>query len=209
MTNLILEWPTYILSGRMPPEALAATQKRVSDPASILQLEDAIGLIPEEEPEAQVFRSASIHEPSVEIWSAGHVEALCDDSQDATHIVIVVLDVSCDEAAQPAQYSGTLMIRDPRAGCANVFAPGLPYGRPFEFVPRPGAYICYPAWLRCAVLPVSPDHKVRLLRAKLVVKQSPPNWIVSRRPHLRRRQNTNEIKKAGRRRASACWLAES
>ncbi|VWB72127.1 MFS transporter [Burkholderia lata] len=172
MTDLILEWPTYILSGTMSPDALAALQKRASDPAGILQLEDAIGPIAGPSPEALAFGGAAICGPRIETWSGGHLESLCDDSPDATHIVIVVLDESCDEAAQPAHYSGTLMIRDPRAGCANVFAPGLPYGRPFEFAARPGAYICYPAWLRCAVLPVSGGHEIRLLRAKLVAKQS-------------------------------------
>ncbi|WP_156438185.1 MULTISPECIES: hypothetical protein [Burkholderia] len=39
MIDLILEWPTYILSGTMPPDALAAARKRASDPIVARRLE--------------------------------------------------------------------------------------------------------------------------------------------------------------------------
>ncbi|KWZ44175.1 hypothetical protein WS72_15810 [Burkholderia savannae] len=204
MIDLILEWPTYILSGTMPPDALAAAQKRAADPAGILRLEDAIGPIVADAPQARALGDAELREPRIETWYAGHLEALCDDMPDATHIVIVVLDVSSDEAAPPANYSGTLMIRDPRAGCASVFVPGLPYGRPFEFVARPGAYVCYPAWLRCAVLPVNAGHEIRLLRAKLVMKRPGAHDRPEHRQlDLDGRPDVNDIERADRSRASA------
>ncbi|KVD88874.1 hypothetical protein WS62_16175 [Burkholderia sp. ABCPW 14] len=204
MTDLILEWPTYILSGTMPPDALAAARKRASDPISIRRLEDAIGPIVADAPEARAFRDAEVNAPRIETWSGGHLEALCDDMPDATHIVVVVLDVYREEATPPAHYSGALMIRDPRAGCANVFVPGLPYGRPFEFVARPGAYVCYPAWLRGAVLPVSNGHEIRLLRAKLVtMRPGTHDRTVGHQRDCNARPDENDIERADRSRASA------
>lgn len=204
MSSLILEWPTYILSGTMRPNALAAAQKRAYDPISIFRLEDAIGPIVADAPQARAFRGAEVNEPRIETWVAGYLEALCGDMPEATHIVIVVLDVSREEATPPSNYSGTLMIRDPRAGCANVFVPGLPYGRPFEFFAQPGAYVCYPAWLRCAVLPVSTGHEIRLLRAKLVLKRpGTHDRTVVRQLNLNGRVDVNDIERADRSRASA------
>lgn len=204
MTNLILEWPTYILSGTMTPDALAAAQNRASDPIGIRRLEDAIGPIVADAPQARAFGDAEVNEPRIETWFAGHLEALCANMSEATHIVVVVLDVSREQAAPPSNYSGVLMIHDPRAGCANVFVPGLPYGRPFEFFARPGAYVCYPAWLRCAVLPVNPGCEIRLLRAKLVMKRpGTQDRTVGRLLDFNGRVDVNDIECADRLRAPA------
>jgi hypothetical protein len=68
-----------------------------------------------------------------------------------------------------------------------------------QFFARPGAYVCYPVWLRCAVLPVSTGHEIRLLRAKLVLKRPDTHDpTMGRQLDLNGRVDVNDIERTER-----------
>ncbi|MEU7822994.1 hypothetical protein [Catellatospora sp. NPDC049133] len=65
--------------------------------------------------------------------------------------------------------SGMLSLHDPRAGCAAVGVPGLPWGRPITARPAPGLTVVHPGWLAYSITPVDAGHTILLLSADIAV----------------------------------------
>lgn len=68
--------------------------------------------------------------------------------------------LSAGIGSDPARISGRLLLRDPRAGCANVFAPGHPFGRSLLIAPRSGRIVIFPSFLPFAITPVARGDSV-------------------------------------------------
>jgi hypothetical protein len=64
--------------------------------------------------------------------------------------------LDCVHNPDSERRSGKILLRDPRTGCANVFFPGLPLGRPLLFDPRPGMLIIFPSYVQFSITPLSP-----------------------------------------------------
>lgn len=68
--------------------------------------------------------------------------------------------------------SGGLSLHDPRAGCASVTVPGLPWGRPMKIAPKPGLAVLHPGWLGYSILPVRAGHRLAVLKVTLSNRES-------------------------------------
>jgi hypothetical protein len=85
----------------------------------------------------------------VQAWQGGYDEPAF--SRQARYIGWTVL-----AASGPPQHSesGCLAFADPRAGSAGTAMPGLPWGRQFVVITRPGTHAVVPGWLTCSVVPL-------------------------------------------------------
>ncbi len=70
-------------------------------------------------------------------------------------------------SADPQSASGMLSLHDPRAGCAAVSVPGLPWGRPLTVKAHPGLTVLHPGWLAYSTTPLAVGHRLLVLSAAL------------------------------------------
>ncbi|GAA3518206.1 hypothetical protein FHR32_006322 [Streptosporangium album] len=84
----------------------------------------------------------------VQIWRGGY--DLPATASPADYVAWCVLAAT----SSIHQQSGAVAVADPRAGCALVPMPGLPWGRAAMIAARPGAHLAVPGWLTHFVIPV-------------------------------------------------------
>lgn len=98
----------------------------------------------------------------VETWTPGYAVGLAYGT--GAWNAWCFLD-STEEVRDPE--SGGLSLHDPRAGCASVTVPGLPWGRPMKIAPKPGLAVIHPGWLGYSILPVRAGHRLAVLKVTL------------------------------------------
>jgi hypothetical protein len=101
----------------------------------------------------------------VHVWSAGFCVGLAVGEADWHGWCTLATTMS----QQRGGTSGALTFHDPRAGCASVTVPGLPWGRPLTVKATPGLAVVHPGWLGYSVLPVDPGLRIVMLTAGLRV----------------------------------------
>ncbi|GEM_PF-3080491 len=106
-----------------------------------------------------VGRSWSIEiDLQVQVWSGGYSVGLAYGHGDWQGWCFLASNLDVD-----GPESGALTLHDPRAGCASVTVPGLPWGRPLTISPAPGLAVLHPGWLGYSILPVRADHRIAVL----------------------------------------------
>lgn len=155
-------WETPVWTGAPAFEDQAAlTDLTSADPEVRAQRVAAFGEALTEV--AQALVSAGAREPDspwsarTERWEAGYHCGLRYGQGTLQAIVVV----SATGTARHPE-SGRISLHDPRAGAANVFLPGLPWGRHHHLEPKPGNVLICPSWVAWSVAPVQEGHTVEV-----------------------------------------------
>ncbi|WP_329427503.1 hypothetical protein OG339_45635 [Streptosporangium sp. NBC_01495] len=90
----------------------------------------------------------------VQLWRGGY--DLPATASPADYVAWCVLAATSSNHEQ----SGAIAVADPRAGCALVPMPGLPWGRSAMIAAKVGAHLAAPGWLTHFVIPVEKDQAV-------------------------------------------------
>lgn len=65
--------------------------------------------------------------------------------------------------------SGAIVLHDPRSGCVQTMAPGMPFGRPLTVQMSRGRLLAFPSWMRWSMLPVDENDEIALLQGTMVL----------------------------------------
>ncbi|MEV0996865.1 hypothetical protein [Nonomuraea sp. NPDC050202] len=142
--NLLLE-PSDVPFEILDPELVLASPGKLCDAltASMAALADA-----DSRPHVAQARM------EVQRWGGGY--DLAASASPADYVAWCVLAAT----ERHHEQSGGIAAEDPRAGCAMVEMPGLPWGRPLMIAATPGAHLAIPGWLTHFVVPVEKEQGV-------------------------------------------------
>ena len=146
-TELLLLWKTNVAVGEIP--SLTYDESEGDQSAMYEAIKNHVLSRIDRNLRACLPQVASF-DWNLETWDSGYGEALRRD--DGSTALLYV----CFKRRAPVNEtrSGSITLLDPRAGCANVAAPGLPFGRPLVVSMEAGRYLLIPGWLRHGVIPV-------------------------------------------------------
>ena len=150
-------WPTRVAVGFLPDTILSESISEIDLPARLADLKTRVepvllrelAFFAEEEGAADAAPVMSLLW-RFEMFREGGYRGLSV----GTGRYEILLCLGCQIVSAKQRQSGRIFLYDPRIGSGNVFAPGIPFGRPMVFDPAIRLLVIYPAYIQFSIAPV-------------------------------------------------------